>query len=106
MVVLIDEDVGWLDIPMQNLSPLAPLVRNSVMAVLKCKQQLIADLPDDFLLDKGHGMFGFLQFCSKISPGTVLHYDVNLGIRLVHHPINITYYVRMLQFLQKVHLCH
>ena len=96
MVILINQNVGWLNIAMQNFSTFAPLVGNSIVAVLECKQKLVAYLPYDFFLNIGHILFGFLQLCSEIAPRTVLHYDVNLRIRLVDHPINVAHYVWVL----------
>lgn len=106
VVVLVDEDVSGFDIAMQHLAALASLIRDPAVAVIQGEQQLVADLPDDLLLDIVHHLLGFLQFSAQVATGTVLHNDVNLRVCLVDNAINVTHYVGMLQFLQKVHFGH
>lgn len=38
MIRFVDEDIGWLDVPMQDLASSSLLIGCSIVAVLKCQE--------------------------------------------------------------------
>lgn len=105
MVSLINEDIGRFDVPMQHLTPSPSLISRPCMAVFKCQQQLVTYLPDNFLLYLSLSLLGLFQLSPEIATRAVLHDDVYLGGSFVHHAIDISHDVRVVQFFQEVDLC-
>ncbi len=78
-------------------------IRLPGMAILESTKKLIANLPYDFLLNKGMSLLGFSQLRAKITSSTVLHDDVNSRVGFINDAINVLDYIGMRKFLEEVY---
>ena len=100
-LVLIQEYIGWLQVPVQN-----ELVVLSFVAFKERQDDLGEDLPDELLRDVHVAILALLYQLAQVAARTVLHDNVNGQVFTVYDLVMVTHYVLMLQLSQDVHLVY
>jgi hypothetical protein len=67
VVGVVDEDVGWLDVPVQHLAAATLLVCRPAVAVLQSQQQLVGYLPDHFFRNRLDCLLAFFQVRAQVA---------------------------------------
>lgn len=99
--MFIHENIGRFDVTMNNL----PIPFPPTMTIVKCLYQLVKDLPYGLFREVVLGLLAGFQQWTQITPCTVLHYDIDCRILLIHDAIVVLHNVWMVQRFQQIHLC-
>ena len=100
-LVLIQEYIGWLQVPVQN-----ELVVLAFVAFKERQDDLGEDLPNELLRNVHVAILALLYQLAQVAARTVLHDNVNGQVFTVYDLVMVTHYVLMLQLSQDVHLVY
>ena len=67
MVVLVDENVGWLDVSVQHSASFTLFVSRPVVAILQSQEQLICYFPNNILGNGLNVLFAHFKIAAEIT---------------------------------------